>query len=248
MQLENDFTIPVSPDTVWEALLNVERIAPCMPGATLDSSEGETYNGRVKVKVGPITVTYRGQAKIVSRDDENRIAEIEAKGKEARGSGTADARISARVEPHGEGTRVSVITDLNITGRVAQTGRGMLSDVSAKLINRFADNLAEELTKPAAPTAEESQSGASTAGAAGSQAPAEGGAATESPTPGAISEPRASRAYSVDEQISSRPESDDAIDLVELAGTSVLRRVAIGAVGAIVGIILLRWIFRCRRR
>ncbi|WP_236539447.1 SRPBCC family protein [Spiractinospora alimapuensis] len=240
MQLENDFTVPVPPDQVWEALLDVERIAPCMPGATLDSSEGETYNGRVKVKVGPITVTYRGQAKIVSRDDDNRVAEIEAKGKEARGSGTADARITARVQPSDDGTRVSVTTDLNITGRVAQTGRGMLSDVSGKLVNRFADNLATELTQPAAGgETQEAPTGGTTSApgaAAGAGAGADAGA-----------QPRVSRAYSVDENVAARPAQDEAIDLVEMAGTPVLKRVAIAAVAAVVGVVLLRWLIRRRR-
>lgn len=237
MQLENDFTVPVPPDQVWEALLDVERIAPCMPGATLDSSEGETYNGRVKVKVGPITVTYRGQAKIVSRDDENRVAEIEAKGKEARGSGTAEARITARVQPSDDGTRVSVTTDLNITGRVAQTGRGMLSDVSGKLVNRFADNLADELTQPAASGGAEGDPTGETTAAPGAGAGA-----------GAGSQPRASRTYSVDENVADRPTQDEAIDLVEMAGTPVLKRAAVAAGAALVGIVLLRWLIRRRRR
>ena len=145
MQLENTFTVPVPPDVAWRVLLDVERVAPCMPGATLDSVDGDTINGRVKVKVGPITVTYRGTATFVEKDEANHRAVIDASGKESRGSGTAKASVTTSMQQKGDQTEVKVVTDLNVTGKPAQFGRGVMADVSAKLIKQFADCLAEEI-------------------------------------------------------------------------------------------------------
>ena len=128
-------------------LLDVERIAPCMPGATVDSFDGETIVGKVKVKVGPIQVTYAGTARFSVKDEAARRAVIEASAKEARGSGTAAATITAVLTDNGgSSTDVIVTTDLAITGKPAQFGRGVMAEVGNKLLGRFADCLADELT------------------------------------------------------------------------------------------------------
>ncbi|WP_235036735.1 SRPBCC family protein [Actinomadura sp. K4S16] len=149
MELDHDFTVPVPVDQAWSVLLDVERVAACMPGATLDSVEGEEYSGRMKVKVGAMTITYRGTARIVSADESSRVVTMEASAKEARGSGTAAATVQARLREENGITRVSVHTKLNVTGRPAQFGRNILSEVGSKIISRFATQLAAELEAPA---------------------------------------------------------------------------------------------------
>jgi carbon monoxide dehydrogenase subunit G len=141
MQLEHEFVVPVPVQQAWQVLLDVERIAPCLPGATLDGVDGDSFTGRVKVKVGPITVTYRGSATFVRRDEATRHVTIQADGREARGAGTAAATVDAVLHDEGERTRVTLDTDLAVTGRPAQFGRGVMVDVSNKLLGMFADCL-----------------------------------------------------------------------------------------------------------
>ncbi|TKJ22861.1 SRPBCC family protein [Blastococcus sp. CCUG 61487] len=145
MQLENSFTVPVPIDEAWRVLLDIERIAPCMPGAALDSVEGDDFTGRVKVKLGMINLTYTGKASFVEKDEAAHRAVIDARGKDQRGNGTAAAVVTATLAPEGDHTRVDVMTDLNITGRPAQFGRGVMTDVGNKLLGQFADKLAEQL-------------------------------------------------------------------------------------------------------
>lgn len=150
MELDHEFTVPVPVDQAWPVLLDVERIAPCMPGATLDSVDGEEFAGRLRVKLGAMTITYKGSARIASRDENAHTVTIEGMGKEARGSGTASATVQAQLHAEGDQTRVTVHTKLNITGRPAQFGRNIMAEVGGKLIGRFAGNLAKEITSPAA--------------------------------------------------------------------------------------------------
>jgi carbon monoxide dehydrogenase subunit G len=145
MELEHDFTVPVPADEAWRVLLDVERVAPCMPGATLDAVEGEEFRGRVKVKVGPIQVTYSGTARFAEKDEAKRRAVIEARGKEARGTGTATMTVTAQLQEQDGSTRVTTVTDLAITGRPAQFGRGVLAEVGGKIIGQFAECLAQQL-------------------------------------------------------------------------------------------------------
>lgn len=155
MELDHEFTVPVPVDQAWPVLLDIERIAPCMPGATLDSVDGDEFTGRLKVKLGAMTITYRGTARIASRDEGARTVTIEGTGKEARGSGTASATVQAQLHDEGEQTRVTVHTKLNVTGRPAQFGRNIMSEVGGKLVGRFAGNLADEIAReePAAEAA-----------------------------------------------------------------------------------------------
>ena len=145
MKLENRFTVPVPVEQAWQVLLDVERIAPCMPGATLTKVDGDSFEGTVKVKVGPINLTYGGKARFVSKDDATHVAVIDGSGKETRGTGTAKALITCRLVDRGDSTEVEVDTDLNVTGKPAQFGRGVLADVSGKLVDQFAACLAEEI-------------------------------------------------------------------------------------------------------
>ena len=160
MKLENEFTVPVPVERAWEVMLDVERIAPCVPGATLTGVEDDVVTGSVKVKVGPIQMTYGGKARFLIRDEAARRVVIEASGKDTRGGGTAAATVTATLTDDGGTTRATVETDLTVTGRPAQFGRGVLSDVARQLIDQFASCLAKELaatdpgSDPASPAVE----------------------------------------------------------------------------------------------
>ena len=151
MELEHSFTVPVAEDRAWDVLLDVERVAPCMPGATLQSIDGDEIHGSIKVKVGPITMTYQGTARFTERDPAAHVITLEASGKETRGAGTASAKVRSMLEGKGGETHVVVHTTLNGTGKPAQIGRGVMTEVGGRLIGIFADNLASML---AAMTAE----------------------------------------------------------------------------------------------
>ena len=151
MDLEHSFTIPVPPEQAWQVLLDVERIAPCMPGATVDSVDGDVVTGRIKVKVGPVTMTYAGTARFVERDEQSRTVTLEASGKETRGAGTASATIRSALQDEGGQTKVVVHTTMSVTGRPAQFGRGVMAEVGGRIIEKFATNLAALLASaPAA--------------------------------------------------------------------------------------------------
>ena len=143
IELDNSFTVPVPPEKAWDVLLDVERIAPCMPGATVTSVDGDEITGQVKVKLGPLSLSYKGTAKFTEKDQANHTISIQASGKETRGAGTASATVQASLKPDdSEGhTLVSMHTSLNVTGRPAQFGRSLLPEVSGKLISQFASNL-----------------------------------------------------------------------------------------------------------
>src|SRR5713226_323956 len=145
MELEHSFTIPVPPEQAWEVLLDVERVAPCMPGATIDAVDGDVISGRIKVKVGPIALTYVGKARSTEKDEQARVVVLEASGKETRGTGTASATVRSTLQDLGGQTRVTVHTTMNITGRPAQFGRGVMVEVGSKIIEKFATNLAAQL-------------------------------------------------------------------------------------------------------
>ena len=176
MELEHSFTVPVPVDRAWDVLLDVERVAPCMPGASLDSVAGDEIKGRIKVKVGPISMTYAGTARFTERDAATGVMKLEASGKETRGAGTASATVRSELHGEGDETHVVVNTSLNVTGRPAQFGRGVMADVGGKLIGIFAANLADMLRADNAAGSPADAGSASAAAASAAAGPAEGGA------------------------------------------------------------------------
>ncbi|GHB60089.1 hypothetical protein GCM10010306_062070 [Streptomyces umbrinus] len=157
MKLENTLSIPVAVEDAWRVLLDVERVAPCVPGATLTASDGDEHRGWIKVKLGPIGLTYNGTVTFLTRDERARVVVLEAGGREARGNGTAKALVTCRLtDAGGDRTDVYVETELNVTGKPAQFGRGTLAEVSGALMDRFAENLAAELAANSQEPAERS--------------------------------------------------------------------------------------------
>src|SRR5580700_3319293 len=225
IELDNSFTVPVPPEQAWDVLLDVERIAPCMPGATVTSVEGDEIAGQVKVKLGPLSLSYKGTAKFIEKDPATHTIAIEATGKETRGAGTASATVHASLKPDdAEGqTTVSIHTSLNVTGRPAQFGRSLLPEVSGKLIDQFAANLRaliDSTNRPAEaePEAVPAQDAAAT-GDPASAATAAGTAAATQPT-AAPAQPVA------------QLQQEDSLNLIKLVGGPVLKRVIPVAVAA----------------
>ena len=154
MDLNHEFVVNVPVDQAWQILTDLERIAPCLPGAQLTEVEGETYRGQVKVKVGPILAQFKGQASFVSRDDAAHKATLKGEGRDTTGKGNASAMITAELTSVSEtSTKCTVHTDLSISGKVAQFGRGALADVSDKLLAQFSENLNQLISASPAPAA-----------------------------------------------------------------------------------------------
>lgn len=235
MQLENSFTVPVPIDEAWRVLLDIERIAPCMPGAVLDSVTGDDFTGRVKVKLGVITLTYQGKASFVEKDEAAHKAVIDARGKDQRGNGTAAALVTATLAAEGDSTRVDVLTDLNITGRPAQFGRGVMTDVGNKLLGQFADKLAAQLGAGDQPAADVPTQPESPAVAAPAAAPVAEAVRSLPSVPRPVQEPAPQRA----------PEPEP-INLLEVAGGATAARVA-PAAGLVALVLVVLWLVRRRR-
>jgi carbon monoxide dehydrogenase subunit G len=243
MEMDHSFTVPVPPDRAWDVLLDVEKIAPCMPGATVDEFDGEVVTGRIKVKVGPVSLTYRGTAKFTERDPDARVIVLEASGKETRGAGTASATVRATLEPEsgGEGTTASMHTTMNVTGRPAQFGRGVMIEVGSKLVEQFAQNLRQLI-------AEDGAAGGNAAATAEADASAGQAAATGTPQdgPGSTQPSPVVPAAATTATPTAQPPaaSADSINLVKLVGPSLLKRVIPVAVAAAGLALLGRWLFR----
>jgi len=170
VELTNEFRVAVPAATTWKVLTDVERVAPCIPGAQLLSVDGDDFTGAVKVKVGPITVSYKGDASFHEKDETAQRVVIKAAGKETRGSGNAAALVTAQLKDEGDATQVLITTDLTISGKAAQFGRGVLADVSTNLIGQFAKNLEADLLGGAAPSTSSNPSSATAAAPAASDA------------------------------------------------------------------------------
>jgi len=153
MELQHSFTVPSSPTDTWEAFTDVASVAGCFPGAEVTQTDGTEFEGTCKVKLGPIALVYTGSGRFVEQNSEQGRFVIEAKGKDKRGNGTAGATVTATLTPVSSGTAVEVVTDLQITGKPAQFGRGVIQDVSDKLLQQFVSCLEQRLT-PAAPVPE----------------------------------------------------------------------------------------------
>jgi uncharacterized protein len=301
MQLEHHFTVPVPPDVAWEALLDPQRVAPCFPGATLQSVDGPEFTGTVKVRLGPVALLYKGKGVFTATDTEARRTTIEASAKDTRGNGTAAANVAVTVRPDAEGTAVNLTTDLKITGRPAQLGRGLISEVSGKIVTTFADCLAARLTeqrtgesagsggsdmtdsanapRPAAPhptetarSASAGSAGSAGAGSVGSRSAGSigsgsvgSGSAGSARSDGSDGSARSVRSSSPEERVGpagsgeyvgsskkvgggpSDASAPSEINLIEVAGPPVLKRVALVMLGGFVLLLILRKLFRRRR-
>jgi carbon monoxide dehydrogenase subunit G len=251
MELTNEFSVGVPPSQAWKVLTDLERIAPMLPGAQLQEVEGEEYRGTVKIKVGPITAQYRGSATFLEKDEQAGRVVLKATGRDTKGQGNASAVITATMSPDGEGTKVVVDTDLTVTGKVAQFGRGVLAEVSAKLIGQFVDALEADLAgggqvEGAGVGPEEAGTSPEEAGTS----PEEVGASPEEPAPNseqASGAPAAGeaapKAPSVRKIDSPEPEP---LDLLSVAGGSTIRRLAPVA-GVLVALVILLARRRARR-
>jgi uncharacterized protein len=266
MELDNSFTVPVPPDVAWDVLLDVARIAPCMPGATVDEVDGDVVNGRIKVKVGPVSLTYKGTAKFTERDLDTRTVLVEASGKETRGSGTASATVRASLAPaDGNSSQVSMHTTMNITGRPAQFGRGVMVEVAGKLVDQFARNLAEQLaadaaalgsgtaTATAAPANDDTAThatvtdGTGTDGTATDAGSGGAGGSAAARADGSAAEGAAGLAATATTGAAA-PAREDSLNLVRLVGPSILKRVVPVAALAAGVALLIRQIKRGFRR
>ncbi|ADT97646.1 SRPBCC family protein [Mycolicibacterium gilvum] len=216
MELNNEFRVAVPSAKVWEMFTDGERVAPCLPGATLLSTEGDTFHGSVKVKVGPITVSYKGTATYKEKDAAGQRIVLRAEGKETRGSGTAAATVTAQLKDEGDSTHVAIVTDLAISGKAAQFGRGVLADVSGNLIAQFARSLEAELL--------------------GGAAPASVGSAAAAPT-------HTTQAPSAETAAAAAQPGGDSVDLLKVVAVPMAKRFApvlvaatvAGAVGFLIG-------------
>ena len=248
MKLENEFTVPASIDDAWAVLLDVPRVAPCLPGATVEegNDDGE-YKGQMKVKIGPITASYKGTVKIEEADEAAHRVAMRAQAKDARGQGTAAATITSTMEEVEDGTKINVVTDMRITGPAAQFGRGVMQDVSAKMMSRFADCLAEQMqSSPDVETTTEEPA------AAEESAPAEASTKVEDTgVPGASSgvssaeadEEKVPSASSGTSSASTERPTDDVLDLAEASREAVLKR-ALPIIGGVVALLILLRIIR----
>ena len=237
MKIEDQFRVGVPVAEAWKVLLDVERIAPCMPGAQLQEIEGDEFRGIVKVKVGPITAQYKGAARITEADEAAGKVVIKAEGRDTRGQGNASATVTATLEADGDGTLVKIDTDLNVTGKVAQFGRGVRADVSSKLLGQFADCLQGTVL-----------SGNGTAVSGGADDPAASATATADPPAAAPSSAAAPAAPA--EQGGVRkldaPEAQP-VDLLDASSDAVIKRV-VPIVGALVALLAIRSIFKRRKK
>jgi uncharacterized protein len=206
VELQHSFSVPVGVDQAWAVLVDIEQVAPCMPGAALDTVDGDEFTGSVKVRLGPIGLTYKGKARFVEKDEVAHRAVIDAQGKDARGNGTASATVTATLRPQDDGTLVEVNTDLAITGKPAQFGRGVMADVGNKLIGQFADCLAGKLAN-----ADEPAAGPAAATVDSAPQPAAGQTASATTAP---------------EAPEARADEVAPIDLMASAGPAVLKRLA----------------------
>jgi len=253
MKLENTFTIAAPIEKAWEALTTPQTVAPCFPGASLDTYEGDSFTGTVKVKLGPISMTYQGKGTYKERDDAAHRVVIEASGRDSRGNGTANATVTATMAADGPNkTSVTMVTDMTITGRPAQFGRGVISDVADKIIGQFAACVADKLALPvqAPSSAGGSLAVGAAAGASSNGAASSGGIATAiaTATGPALSFAPSSAGITTPKP-AARPSGPmrseiDTIDLLDTAGAPVLKRLA-PVLGGVLLVLLV--VFRRRR-
>ncbi|GAB3157017.1 SRPBCC family protein [Amycolatopsis stemonae] len=231
MRLDHEFTVPAPIGEVWQAVVDPERVAPCMPGATLTKVEGDRFSGTVKVKLGPISLLYKGNGEFLEKDEAGHKVTIKASGKDARGAGTAAATVTLTLTETDGGTHGAVATDLSITGKPAQFGRGLITEVGGKILDTFAGCLSGKLAPAAEPAA--------------APGPAPEPVATPEPavkpaptTPEINTDPKPAAERPALRSVPAAPETE-AIDLLDYAGESVVKRLVPVLVGiaAVVGLV-----------
>jgi carbon monoxide dehydrogenase subunit G len=227
MKLEHKFTVPAPIDTVWGALLDPERVAPCFPGAGITSASGDEFAGIVKVRLGPISLQYRGSGRFTDTDEAAHRTVIKATGTASGGQGTVTATVAASLVGNGQGTTVTVATDMIVTGRPAQFGRGLIEDVGNKIISQFADCLSRSLGPQEAPTPV----------AESPVSPPLQAAPPPGPSPPAVAQPPPVP-----------PPMPEEIDLLEAAGGAVAKRAIPALTALVVLALLIRWLLRSRRQ
>ncbi len=251
MKLENEFTVKVPIETAWEVLTDIPGIAPCLPGARLTGQEGDVYSGKMKIKVGPVTAEYAGTADFIKLDKENRHVAIDAKGRDSRGSGNANAMITADMTADGDYTKVVISTDLKIAGKVAQFGKGVIGDVSKKLIDQFVACIEDKIAHlDDEGSAADVAAASADANGAGSQPSDTSGAASAAASAGAVTAAHAGAAAPSTAGTASTPppvrrtfeqpeEEYEALDLMDAAGGAMVKRLApLGAGAAIIALII----------
>jgi carbon monoxide dehydrogenase subunit G len=246
VRLDHEFTVPAPIGEVWQAVVDPERVAPCMPGATLTKVEGDKFSGTVKVKLGPISLLYKGNGEFLEKDEAGHKVTIKASGKDSRGAGTAAATVTLTLTEAegGGGTHGTVATDLAITGKPAQFGRGLISEVGGKILDTFAGCLSGKLAPAAEPAPAPVAAAPATASPTATPEPV---AKQEPPvkpaptTPEINTEPRASSSATDRPPLRSVPAAPEteAIDLLDYAGQSVLKRLApvLLGIAAVVGLV-----------
>ena len=241
MQLTHDFTVPADIETTWSTFLDLERVGGCFPGATVTDVTDDAFSGTVKVKLGPIALQYSGSGTFLERDDQAKRAVIEAKGKDKRGNGTAGATVTMHLAPSGTGTRVDVTTELQITGKPAQFGRGVMQDVSDKLLQKFISciegHLSEARTTDATsgedevPTPAELFGDAEPGGSTESAEPSQSTGQSQSAEPTRVATPTAAPTQTATKS------DDEAIDLGATVLPVILKSYAPHIVGAVVAVL-----------
>ena len=232
MQLNHSFTVPVEIAQAWELLRDIESAAPCMPGATIESVDGDEVAGRFKMKIGQMQVTYQGRVSLTEVDEDNHRATIEAEGKEARGDGTAKATIIAELVARDDQTEVTVLTDLAIVGRPEEVGRGVMSDAVEKVLGEFAQCVAQRVAETSEQVPERIPE--EPAVVAGTESP--------KPPPAAAQPPEVTPAFA--RMNVESPGRQEPIDLFAAAGPSVLKRLAWGMAGLLLLWLLVRLVRR----
>jgi carbon monoxide dehydrogenase subunit G len=257
MELTHDFTVPASVDDTWATFMDLERVGSCFPGATVTSVDDSGFAGTVKVKLGPIALQYAGSGQFLERDDAAHRAVIEAKGKDKRGNGTAGATVTVQLAASGEGTRIDVTTDLSVTGKPAQFGRGVMQDVSDKLLQQFVACIEGQFA-PAEPEVE-STAGSADAANPASSADASAGSTASAAARGPSAQPAASPAAATAAAATTAPAPaaprpvrpapaavDDSIDLGATVLPVLVKNYAPYAVAGLVGLVL-GWLLGRRR-
>ncbi len=256
MELKHDFTVPASVEDTWKAFNDLEMVAGCFPGAALTSVEGDDFKGTCKVKLGPISLLYSGTGTFLERDADGHRFVLEAKGKDKRGNGTAGATVTASLQAEGESsTRASVVTDLSITGKPAQFGRGVIQDVSDKLLGQFIACLESKVGPveevPAEPMGAEAPPLAEAGAAAPAAAPAEAGAAPLAGVADGIPTGARKAPASTYAGVSAGREvggGEEALDLGATVLPILLRAYWKQLAGGVLVLVVLRWLIGRRRR